>query len=47
MPVTRDTVHVLNLAVTDVRDAKTESGSYFLLFVMRCNVFNHILLNGK
>lgn len=32
---------------TDVRDAKTESGSHFRLFVKRCNVFNHILSNGK
>ena len=29
MPVTRDTVHVLNLAVTDVQDGKTASGSHF------------------
>ena len=45
MPVTWDTAHVLNLAVTDVRDAKTESGNYFRLFVKRCNVFNHVLSN--
>lgn len=47
MPVTWDTAHVLNLAVTDVRDAKTASGSHFRLFVKRCNVFNHVLTNGK
>ena len=47
MPVTWDTAHLLNLAVTDVRDAQTESGSHFRLFVKRCNVFNHILANGK
>ena len=47
MPVTWDTAHVLNLAVTDVRDAKTDSGNYFRLFVKRCNVFNHVLSNGK
>ena len=47
MPVTWDAAHLLNLAVTDVRDAQTESGSHFRLFVKRCNVFNHILANGK
>ena len=47
MPVTWDAAHLLNLAVTDVQDAKTESGSHFRLFVKRCNVFNHILANGK
>ena len=47
MPVTWDTAHLLNLAVTDVRDAQTESGSHFRSFVKRCNVFNHILANGK
>ena len=47
MPVTWDTAHLLNLAVTDVRDAQTESGSHSRLFVKRCNVFNHILANRK
>lgn len=47
MPVTWDTAHVLNLAVTDVRDSKTESGNHFRRFVKRCNVFNHVLSNGK
>ena len=47
MPVTWDTAHLLNLAVTDVGDAQTESGSHFRLFVKRCNIFNHILANGK
>ena len=47
LPVTWDTAHVLNLAVTDVRDAKNASGEYFRLFVKRCNIFNHILSHGK
>ena len=47
MPVTWDTAHLLNLAVTDVRDAKTESGIFFRQFIKRCNVFNHVLSNGK
>ena len=47
LPVTWDTAHVLNLAVTDVRDSKSESGAYFRTFIKRCNVFNHILSHGK
>ena len=47
LPVTWDTAHLLNLAVTDVRDAKTESGIFFRQFIKRCNVFNHVLSNGK
>ena len=26
---------------------KTESGTFFRLFIKRCNVFNHVLSNGK
>ena len=29
LPVTWDAAHLLNLAVTDVRDSQTKSGSYF------------------
>ena len=47
MPVTWDTAHLLNLAVTDVRVSQTDSGSHFRLFVKRYNIFNHILANGK
>ena len=47
MLVTWDTAHLLNLTVTYVRDAQTISGSHFRLVVRRCNVFSHILANGK
>ena len=35
LPVTWDTARVLKLAVTDVRDSKSESGAYFRTFVKR------------
>jgi hypothetical protein len=47
LPITWDTAHLLNLAVTDVRDGNTKSGSFFRQFIKRCNVFNHVLANGK
>ena len=47
LPITWDTAHLLNLAVTDVRDSNTKSGSFFRQFIKRCNVFNHVLANGK
>ena len=47
LPVTWDTAHLLNLAVTDVRDTNTKSGAFFKQFIKRCNVFNHVLANGK
>ena len=47
LPVTWDTAHVLNLAVTAVRDGKSASGEHFRRFIKRCNVFNNILSNGK
>ncbi len=47
LPVTWDTAHVLNLAVTAVRDGKSSSGEHFRRFIKRCNVFNNILSNGK
>ena len=42
VPIAWDTAHLLNLAVTGVQEAQTETGSHFRLFVKRCNVFNHI-----
>ena len=47
LPITWDTAHLLNLAVTDVRDGNTKSGSFFRQFIKRCNVFNHVLAHGK
>ena len=47
LPVTWDTAHLLNLAVTDVCDSKSDSGRFFQQFIKRCNVFNHVLSNGK
>lgn len=47
LPVTWDTAHVLNLAVTAVRDGKSASGEHFRRFIKRCNVFNNILSHGK
>ena len=47
LPITWDTAHVLNLAVTEVRDAISPGGEHFRRFIKRCNVFNHVLANGK
>ena len=47
LPITWDSAHVLNLAVTDVRDGKTNSGDFFRLFIKRSNIFNHTLTHGK
>ena len=47
LPITWDTAHLLNLAFTDVRDSKTDSGHFFKPFIKRCNVFNHVLAHGK
>lgn len=47
LPVTWDAAHVLNLAVSGVKDSKTPSGTFFQRFVKRCNVFNTILAHGK
>ena len=47
LPKTWDPAHLLNLGITDVRDSKSESAEFFLLFIKRCNVFNYILSHGK
>ena len=47
LPVTWDPAHLMNLAVTDVRDAKTKSGKFFKLFIKRSNIFNQLLSHGK
>ena len=47
LQITWDTAHLLNLAVTDVRDGNTKSGSFFRQFIERCNIFNHVLAHGK
>ena len=47
LPVTWDPAHLINLGVTDIKDANTESGKHFKRFIKRCNVFNTILAHGK
>ena len=47
LPMPWDTAHLLNLAVTDVRDSNNKSGSFFREFIKRCNIFNHVLAHGK
>lgn len=47
LPVTWDPAHLLNLAVTDVRDSDSQSGRFFKLFIKRCNIFNQLLSHGK
>ena len=46
-PITRDPAYALNLAAIGVRDARNTSGKLFRHFIKRCNVFNHVLANGK
>lgn len=38
LPITWDPDHLINLSVTDVRDANTTSGKHFIKFIKRCNV---------
>ena len=47
LPVTWDPAHLLNLGVTDVKDADNLSGKHFRRFIKRCNVFNTIMANEK
>ena len=47
LPITWDSIHLLNLAVTDVKDEDSPAGSYFQLFIKRSNIFNHLLSHGK
>ena len=47
LPITWDTAHLLNLAVTYVRDGNNKSSSFFRQFIKRCNIFNHVLAHGK
>ena len=47
LTITWDPANALNLAVTDVRDAKSKSGKFLMRFIKRYNVFNHVLANGK
>lgn len=47
LPITWDPAHLLNLAVTDVRDSQTPSGIFLRQFIKRCNVFNQVLAHGK
>ena len=47
LPVTWDPAHLLNLAATDVKDDDSTAGSYFRLFIKRCNIFNQMLSHGK
>ena len=47
LPVTWDPAHLLNLAVTDVKDGNSTSGKFLRLFIRRCNMFNQLLSHGK
>lgn len=47
LPVTWDPAHLLNLAVTDIKDAASPAGIFFRLFIKRSNIFNHLLSHGK
>lgn len=50
MPVTWDAAHLLNLAITDIREGKKEYGSsaaYLKRTVNRCNVFASEMNIGK
>ena len=46
-PKTWDPAHLLNLAVTNVKDQYSPAGSYFRLFINRSNIFNHLLSHGR
>ena len=47
LPVTWDPAHLLNLAVTDVKDEDLPAGPYFQLFIKRSNISSHLLSHGK
>ena len=51
LPISWDSAHFLNLAVTDVRDGKKgfpeTVARHFSTFIERCNEFSHLFGRGK